>query len=187
MPDYSKTVIYKIVCKDVNINYLYVGSTTNLKKRKEYHKSDCYNINSKAYNQKKYVQMREHGGFENFEIIEIEKYPCNNNREAEEREEEVRLELKAGINFKRCYLSEEEKKEYQKDWYKANKTQINEQQKVYRELNIQKSKDYQKDYRDLNKIKAKEKFKCVCGGQYTYCSKSIHEKTKKHQNYINNL
>jgi hypothetical protein len=28
--DYSKTMIYKIVCKDFNVSDLYVGHTTNL-------------------------------------------------------------------------------------------------------------------------------------------------------------
>ena len=50
---YLNTVIYKIICKDENINYLYVGSSINLKKRKDKHKSDCNNINGSAYNQKK--------------------------------------------------------------------------------------------------------------------------------------
>jgi len=27
---------------------------------------------------------------------------------------------------------------------------------------------------------------CSCGGRYTQCHKSEHERTKKHQNYINN-
>ena len=32
--DYSKTIIYKIVCKDINIKDCYVGSTTNFTNRK---------------------------------------------------------------------------------------------------------------------------------------------------------
>ena len=40
--------IYKIVCKDVAVKEIYVGSTTNLKVRKCAHKSSCNNINSKT-------------------------------------------------------------------------------------------------------------------------------------------
>jgi hypothetical protein len=29
-----------------------------------------------------------------------------------------------------------------------------------------------------------EKFTCICGGKYTYSSKSKHEKTLKHQNAL---
>ena len=32
--DYSKTIIYRIVCKDINIKECYVGSTTDFKGRK---------------------------------------------------------------------------------------------------------------------------------------------------------
>ena len=43
--DYSKTIIYKIVCNDLNITDLYIGHTTNFIKRKATHKSNCNNIN----------------------------------------------------------------------------------------------------------------------------------------------
>ena len=46
--DYSKSMIYKLCCKDVNIKEIYVGSTTNLIKRKYQHKADCYNKNRKV-------------------------------------------------------------------------------------------------------------------------------------------
>ena len=113
---YSNTVIYKIVCNDENVDYIYGGSTTNFTKRKCAHENRCNNINGKEYNQKKYVQIRENGGWESFRMIEVEKYPCNDKREAEKREEEVRLELKANMNSQMCYITEEEKKDYQKTY-----------------------------------------------------------------------
>ena len=36
--DYGKVVIYKIVCKDLNIDMCYVGHTTNFLIRKASHK-----------------------------------------------------------------------------------------------------------------------------------------------------
>ena len=53
--DYSKAFIYKICCKDKNIEECYIGSSTNFVKRKNSHKTICNNINSKEYNQKKYI------------------------------------------------------------------------------------------------------------------------------------
>ena len=133
--DYSKTVIYKIVCNDENVDYLYIGSTTNFTKRKACHKSCCNNINSIKHNQKKYVKIRENGGWENFKMIEVEKYSCNDKREAEKREEELRKELKANINIRRCYLSEEQKRQFKKEidknYRENNKNKIQVQKKEY--------------------------------------------------------
>ena len=51
-------------------------------------------------------------------------------------------------------------------------------------------KEYSAQYYQKNKIefhnKANQKHNCCCGGKYTYAHKCQHEKSKKHQNYINN-
>ena len=46
--NYSNTIIYKIVCKDVSIKECYVGQTTNFTKRKCSHKSNCKSDRNKA-------------------------------------------------------------------------------------------------------------------------------------------
>ena len=84
--DYSKTVMYKIVCKDLNIQDVYVGHTTDFRIRKNRHKSGCLNEKGKHYNLNIYKIIRENGGWDNWEMIEIEKYPCNDSNEAGKRE-----------------------------------------------------------------------------------------------------
>jgi len=59
MPDYSKCIIYKLCCKDLNIKEIYVGSTCNFTKRKWGHKTRFYSEN----NYKEYQIMKENGGF----------------------------------------------------------------------------------------------------------------------------
>lgn len=39
-------------------------------------------------------------------------------------------------------------------------------------------------YNEINRDKLTEKFECDCGGKYTCANKSTHEKTKKHQKFI---
>ena len=174
--DYSKTIIYKIVCNDEDIEYLYVGSTTDFTKRKYSHKCSCNNANDKNYNEKKNIQMRQNGGWDNFKMLEIEKYPCNDKREAEAREEEIRLNLKANMNSNRCFTTIEQKKERNKEYRETNK----EQKKAYYNENKDKineyQKAYQKDYRDNNKEKRTEKFVCPCGSISNYSNKSKHLK-----------
>jgi hypothetical protein len=50
-------------------------------------------------------------------------------------------------------------------------------------------KEYTKEYYENNKEKIQEyrgqKIICSCGGKYTICHKSCHEKSKRHQDYVN--
>jgi hypothetical protein len=122
--DYSKTIIYKIVCKDLNIKDCYVGHTTNWVKRKSRHKENCNKLNTKIY---KFI--RENGNWENWEMIEVKKYPCNDKREAESEERKIYEELNAGLNNNRPFITEDERKEYNKKknkkYYQKNKEKNN--------------------------------------------------------------
>ena len=60
--DYTNTIIYKLVCIDINIKELYVGHTTNFTKRKYAHKYGCNNETSKKYNLHVYQFIRNNGG-----------------------------------------------------------------------------------------------------------------------------
>ena len=108
--DYYKCYIYKIKClNDKKLKY--VGHTTKWDQRKYKHKFNCYNEKSGHYNLKLYQMIRENGGWEKFKMTEVEKYPCNDKREAEKRECEVMKELKASMNMVKSYVSDEECKE----------------------------------------------------------------------------
>jgi hypothetical protein len=100
--DYSNTVIYKIICKDLNVNDVYVGHTTNLQKRKYQHKIRCKNNNLRLY---KFI--REHGGWDNWDMIEIAKYNLKDATEARMKEQEHYDLLKAKLN---CLPPYKEKK-----------------------------------------------------------------------------
>ena len=153
--------------------------------------------------------MRQNGGWDNFKMIEVEKYPCNDKREAEAREEELRIELKANMNSHRCFTTIEQKKAYYndnkekildkaKEYYNDNKEKIKEYYndnkekiKEYYNDNKDKLKEKFKEYTKANKDKLKQKFICPCGGRYTYCDKAKHSRTKKHltflESQINNI
>lgn len=103
--DYSNAVIYKLSCKNKNITEIYIGSTTNFIKRKNKHKSSCNNSNIKEYNNQKYIFIRENGGWLNWEMIEIEKFPCKTSRELEKKEEEIRCQFDAKLNSIACWAN----------------------------------------------------------------------------------
>lgn len=96
--DYSRTIIYKIVCKDLLVTDMYVGHTTNFIKRKQQHKSRCNNENDRIYNLFVYQTIRYTGGWSNWEMIEIEKYSCNDVNEALKQERHWIEMLKATLN-----------------------------------------------------------------------------------------
>ena len=154
-------VFYKIVCLDNSVELCYIGSTANFIKRRSDHKSNCNNENSKSYNSKIYKTIREYGGWSNFKMIQLGTREQLNKREAEQIEEEYRQELKASLNSKRCYITEEQKKEYNKEdgkrRYKINKDKLKEYQKEYYKNNKDIALENNKKYRENNKDKIKEK------------------------------
>lgn len=154
--DYSKTLIYKLVHKeDYDNANVYIGSTTDFRKRKNTHKSNCCNEKSKVYDEKKYQYIRANGGWENWNMIEVEKYPCNDGNEARAREEYWRAFFNANLNSIKAFITEEQRKEY----YEQHNEQIKEYMKEYKEQNKDKIKEQNKKYYEQNKNKIIERVK----------------------------
>ena len=93
---YENTIIYKIVCLIPNINNIYVGYTTDIIRRKYYHKIKSLDPKNNKY--KLYHFINKHDGFNNFDIIEIRKYPCMNNNEAKSQQYKYIKLLNADLN-----------------------------------------------------------------------------------------
>tara|TARA_R110002073_G_scaffold64944_1_gene162510 strand:- start:8492 stop:9175 length:684 start_codon:yes stop_codon:yes gene_type:complete len=144
MVNYSKSIIYKIVPKDINLDYVYIGSTCDFKSRKSKHKGSCNNPNSKQYNYKIYQHIRDNGGWDEFEMILIEYYPCNTKLELIKRERECKIEYNDNMGMS---IPGRTRKEY----YDDNKESILQKQKQYREDNKESIEQKRKEYRKNNK------------------------------------
>jgi len=177
--DYSKCCIYKIEHID-DESLVYVGHTTNFKQRKSNHKGNCYNEKGKSFNIKLYKMIRETGGWEMFKMIEVEKFPCDNNREAERRENEVMKELKSNMNTYRSHITNEElkllKQVCDKKYREVNIDEIKEKKNIYRANNKDKIKEHDKKYYEENKLTLNE-FRKV---YYTANKNKIIEKASKY-------
>jgi hypothetical protein len=136
-----------------------VGSTTEFTKRKYQHKSRCNNKNGKCYNFYVYQFIREHLGWNNFEMVEIEKYNAIDILDQRKRERYWLEYYSATLNSqtpsrngKQWY---EENQEHVKEYYKENKEEnkekINKKQRQYREQNKEKIKEQQRQYREKQK------------------------------------
>ena len=166
--DYAKTIIYKLVHKDdLYDENIYTGHTTDMRHRKHGHKACCTNPNKKEYNQKKYQYIRENGGWDEWRMIEIEKYPCKDKPEAIAREREIQTEMKAKLNSNiagrtnREYMkdNQEKFKEYFKTRYKNNRDMFLEQMKQHYQNNRDKKSEYDKQYYQYNRDKKSEQHK----------------------------
>jgi len=147
--DYSRVVIYKIEHIE-NYELVYVGNTTNFSKRKYQHKNCCNNKSQKDHYSKLYVMIRDNGGWDMFNMIEIKKFPCIDNNEARAEEERCRKELQATLNSHRAFISKEEKKNEKKEY---NKKYMPTYYKQYTLENPDKIKQKSKNYYDNNKVK----------------------------------
>ena len=199
--DYSKTIMYKIVCNDLEIKDCYVGHTTNFIKRKIGHKTDCYNEQRNKYNLKVYQIIRENGGWDNWSMVQIEEYNCKDKREAEKRERELYEDLGATLNSQVPMRTQEEinncyttYKDYYKKYADTHKDEILLNHKKYYETHKEERKQYlinnkehiteqRKKWNEKNKEHIKElknKIGCcdICGLEMLKRSISRHKERK---------
>jgi len=87
------------MCRNPDVRPTYVGQTTNFVLRKSQHRQA-----SKTKQTRVYEYIREMGGFDNWNMILIEEYPCKNNGEALKREMELVIENHAELNA--CSLTD---------------------------------------------------------------------------------
>ena len=205
MPIYENSVIYKLVHKnDQDNENIYVGSTTNFRGRKLQHKRICCNEKNGKYNLYLYQFIRENGGWDEWEMIAVETYPCENKRELEIRERFYIETLKAKLNQiiptrthkeyredNKELIKEKKKKEYEDNkehikernlkYRQHNREKITEYNKEYRQHNCEKISEQRKQYRQHNRDKILEKTTCECGCILSRNHLNRHRNTDKHK------
>ena len=209
MVDY-KGKIYRLVCN--NTGQQYIGSTTqSLSQRLGGHKA-AYKMFLEGKRIKKLTSfsiLSEN----NFEIILIEDYPCENKNQLERRERHF-IETIECVNKVKPAQTREELLEWHKQYTKEHAAELKEYNQQYRKEHqeeLAKSKiefyqehkeeilKYQSDYYQEHKEeklkysrdygqKHKEELAaltiCECGGQYQHKHKARHLKSIKHTSYF---
>ena len=199
--DYKKAMIYKICCNDLKVKDIYIGSTTEFTKRKTGHKSRCNNENNKCYNFNVNSFIRDNGGWDNWSMILVERYPCNDNYELKSRERYYIETLNATLNSiipnrtnKEYRIDNKEQilknqKKYRKE-HKENQKKYREKQKEnqkkYKEEHKEKLKTYIKEYKKKNKHNITRREICECGTSIQLYNKIRHQKTEQHKALISN-
>jgi hypothetical protein len=208
MVNYEKSIIYKLCCKDPSITDEYVGSTVNFTRRKCCHKCRCNSENGKHYNLKVYQYIRENGGWDNWDMVEVEKYNAEDKQDLHSRERFWFEELGATLNTQMPLRSATEYRQqnkvkmaeyqteyrqqnkvkmvdYSSEYYQRNKEKISKRNMEFYQKNKEKFSNRNMEYRQKNKERiAKcsiEKVTCECESVLSRCNLTNHRKSVKHK------
>jgi len=123
--NHLNTIMYKLVCKDTEITDCYAGKTTDFTRRKSHHKYYCNTPTHKSYEYNVYQFIRANGGWENWDMIQIEKYEAVDMLDSKQRERYWIETLQAKLNKVIPTRTKQE-------WCQDNKDKIQEYQQNYR-------------------------------------------------------
>lgn len=204
MVNYQNSKIYKVI-NSVNDN-VYIGSTAvSLSYRMGDHRLKTRRGKFKEGSLQYHMNNL---GIDKFKIILIENYPCDTKEELKKREQYFINEMKPAYNLMDAYLDDEtramKKKKCQYAYHQKNKDKAKE----YREKNKEKIAERYKTYSQTEKAKKSkaesnaiykqnnkekinarrnESYECSCGSTMRRDEKARHERSKKHQEYVNNI
>jgi hypothetical protein len=187
MVNYNNTLIYKIVHNENVECEVYIGHTTDFRKRKNHHKTTCNNktgINSHSH-YKIYEYIRENGGWDCFVMCEVEKYPCNSKSEAREREKYWFNQFNPTLNNKKAFITEDEVKEYYLSYPQVNREKRREWEKKNYTKNEKTIVNYHKEWYLNNKNRLTEKVVCECSLYINRSCLPRHRKTQRHLSMLN--
>ena len=171
-------IMYEIKCNDVNVEFNYVGHTTNFRVRKNSHKTNCNNENSEKYNSKIYKCIRENGNFDNWTMSPLEEYECETTIQARIREQYWMDIKQSKLNMLRAHTTAEQRKEQEKEYYNSNINRL----KQYQLDNKEHIKEFQIQYRINNKTKIQEyhnQYKTDNKEHLFECSQKYHNENRE--------
>jgi hypothetical protein len=183
MPNYQNGKIYCI--RSFKTDDIYIGSTTQpLCKRMVEHRSKYKGWLKGVANNCTSFELMKYGDTY-IELIAL--YPCNSKEELKREEGKYHREMD-------CVNKRIESRTH-KEWYEDNKEIILQKAKEYhsRPEIKERIKEKRKEYRSRPEVKEKEKkiyekgkqkITCICGKEVTLYNKKIHERSQKHQKFI---
>lgn len=176
--DIDNYVMYKLSPKNKDLKYCYIGHTNNFVFRKRQHYLPCIDLNHSKSHLLLYETIRQHGGWDEWEMVELEKFNGKTKLEARIREQELIHEHGANLNMLKAYISEEErklvKKQITQKYREENKELLKEQTKKYKEDHKDIIAEQMKKYRAQHKEEIYAKTK-----EYREKNKEKHQQWQK--------
>lgn len=169
----------------------YIGKTTNLKKRLNYHKHKLNLCRSRFLNNFQYLVIEEFDDEDALDSAEQFYYDLYKDLYGDKIINKCRpLQQHKEYCEKNKERIAQYQKEYNEEYNERHKERLAEQKKEYRETHKERLLEKQKEWRQKNKERIleqmKQKITCDCGSVINYGDKSKHFKTQKHQNYLSN-
>ena len=181
MPNYNNGIIYKICCRDPTIKDEYVGSTTNLRQRRSHHRYFAINPDKSSKQQNLYNFIREHGGWDNWQVIQLEAYSCETKAQLLMKEREWFEKCNSTLNackpgnhaihpdensYQRALRQEDPegynerhrqyyKPEQKRDYYERNREEILRKAKIRYDLQQAKVRDMKRRIKELEELDEK--------------------------------
>lgn len=151
--------VYKLCIRDGSVFDCYIGSTYNVRRRKNQHKECCTNENSKSYNRFMYQFIRDNNGWDNWCMHILEKLDNIDRLELKKMERKYIEELTPSLNKQLPTRT-------QVEWRQVHKDDKQQYDKVYRQIKINCPQ---------------------CGHLISLQKKLRHEKSIKHQKRANSI
>ncbi len=104
------TVYYFYRIYSLNNDYVYIGSTTNYKKRILNHKYNCNNNKAERHNIKLYSIIRKNGGINNFLFEIMECIETDDKLFVLKYEQALMIKYNSNLNNNRSFISDADKK-----------------------------------------------------------------------------
>ena len=142
--------MYKIVPKNKESIYCYVGHTANFFEREKQHFSCSINIDNNKHHQLVYQTIRNNGGWDEWNIAILEELKDTTRIQSQIKEQEWIDKLQSNLNMLKAHITEEQTKEYNKkynkDYYLENKEKLAQYSKEYHLNNKEYHRQYYKEY-----------------------------------------
>ena len=155
--DINNYVMYKICPKNKDLNYCYIGHAKDFNARKSQHKTPCMDATHNKAHFKLYEVIRQNGGWNEWEMVEIEQLNGKTKLEARIREQELIKQHNANLNMLNAFITEDErastKKAITEKYREENKEFLKEQTKQYKQNHKEIIAEQMKKYRAENKEK----------------------------------
>ena len=148
MTDYSHSKIYKLVCHTTG--KMYIGSTTQpLKERLRSHEYQYKLFKSGGGNNCGSYEVLEN---DNYDIINILAFSCNNSLELRKKEQEFLENHPESLNIRRAYISDEDKiqrdRDRSKKWNRVNPVKQKIRSRELNRANPEKCRQWCKNRND---------------------------------------